>query len=75
MLSAERVKKFQTLYKKRFGKEIDENEALEKGAKLLRLMQLVYKPMTRAQFDAVEERRKELSHDDQLGSTNKQPTP
>ncbi len=41
MISDERVAKFQALYKSRFGREIGRREALEKGIKLVRLMQLV----------------------------------
>jgi len=59
-LSEENIKVFQAIYKKRFGREIGKEEAQEKGAKLLRLMQLVYTPMTQAEFDAVQKRRKEL---------------
>ena len=59
-LSKEAVQKFQALYKNRFGKEIDEKEAYEKSAKLLQLVSLIYHPMTRAQLEAVQARRKEL---------------
>lgn len=58
-LSDERIVALQALYKKHFGKDIDKAEALERGMKLLRLMQLVYKPMTQMEFDAVQKRRKE----------------
>ena len=57
-LSDKDIASFQALYKKRFGKDIDKKEALEQGTKLVRLMQLIYKPMTQAEFDAVQARRK-----------------
>jgi urease accessory protein UreF len=60
-LSEKNIEAFQVLFMKHFGREISKEEAREKGAKLLRLMQLVYKPMTQAEFDAVQERRKELN--------------
>jgi hypothetical protein len=41
------IKKFQELYKARFGMDISKEEALAKGTQLLRLMELVYKPMTK----------------------------
>lgn len=44
MLSDEQITKFQVLYKNRFGREIGREEALEKGIKLIRLMQLVLTP-------------------------------
>ncbi len=47
MLSDERIKKFQVLYKKHFGKDISNEEALEKGISLIRLVELTWKPMTK----------------------------
>jgi len=61
--SNENIAAFQVLYKKRFGKDISKEDALEQGTKLLRLMASIYKPMTQAQFDAVQVRRKELLQD------------
>ena len=59
MLSTEQITQFQTLYKNRFGKEISREEALEKGAKLIRLVEIVYKPMTEEEYQKLQERRKE----------------
>lgn len=59
-LSDEDIASFQALYKKRFGKDIDKREALEQGTKLIRLLQLIYKPMTQAEFDLVQDRWKNL---------------
>ena len=56
------IAEFQALYQKRFGREISKEDASVKGAKLLRLMSLVYRPMTQAEFEAVQTRRKELSN-------------
>lgn len=49
---------FQELYKKHFGKEISREDAYEQGIKLLRLMSLVYQPMTVDEFNRIQERRK-----------------
>ena len=57
MLSDEQIKKFQALYKNRFGKEISREEAFEQGAKLVRLVELIYKPMTEKEYLALQERR------------------
>jgi hypothetical protein len=57
MLSNEQIIKFQTLYKNRFGKEIGREEAYEKGIKLIRLIELIYKPMTEAEYYQLQERR------------------
>lgn len=59
MLSDEQITKFQTLYKNRFGRKISREEAYEKGAKLIRLVELIYKPMTEAEYKMVQKRRKE----------------
>ena len=58
MLSDEQIIKFQALYKKHFGKEISREEAYEQGAKLIRLVELVYKPMTEEEYQRLQERRK-----------------
>lgn len=59
MLSNEQIIKFQKLYKNRFGKEISREEAYEKGAKLVRLIELIYKPMTEAEYQKLLKRRRE----------------
>lgn len=45
MLSNEQVKKFQELYRNRFGEEITEAEAQEKGSRLVRLIRITYEPL------------------------------
>ncbi|OGZ30763.1 MAG: hypothetical protein A2931_02225 [Candidatus Niyogibacteria bacterium RIFCSPLOWO2_01_FULL_45_48] len=59
MLSDEQITKYQELVKKRFNCEISREEALENGTKLLRLVELIYKPMTEAEYKMVQKRRKE----------------
>lgn len=59
MLSDEQIKKYQTLYKNRFGKEISREEAYKQGAKLIRLIELIYRPMTEAEYQKLPERRQE----------------
>ncbi|MDD3284363.1 MAG: hypothetical protein PHZ07_02100 [Patescibacteria group bacterium] len=60
MLSDEQITKYQMLYKNRFGKDISREEAYEQGIKLIRLIKLVYKPMTQEEYNQVQERRKEI---------------
>ena len=59
MLTNEQVSEFQRIYKDRFGKDISKEAALEKGIKLLRLVEIIYKPMTEEQFEKLQKRRKE----------------
>ena len=59
MLSDEQILKYQTLYKNRYGKKISREEAYEQGAKLIRLVELTYKPMTEAEYQELQERRQQ----------------
>lgn len=59
MLSNEQITKFQTLYKNQFGKKISREEAYEKGAKLIRLIELIYKPMNETEYQQLQERRRQ----------------
>ena len=45
MLSTEQVNKFKEIYKKNFGKELSQDEALDKATKLARMFELIYKPI------------------------------
>jgi len=44
------VSKFQQLYKKKFGEEISKEEAYEQGIKLLKLIQVIYRPLPKNQI-------------------------
>jgi hypothetical protein len=59
MLTNEQIEKFQLIYRKRFGKEISREEAYEKGTKLMRLVELTYKPMTQEEYELLQKRRQE----------------
>lgn len=54
VLSDEDIAKFQMLYQEQFGIEITKEEAYEQGMKLLSLVSIVYKPMTKEEYDFVE---------------------
>ena len=59
MLSDEQITKFQTIYKNRFGKNISREEAYEKGAKFIRLVELIYKPMSETEYKQLKNRREQ----------------
>ena len=59
MLTDEQIKKFQLLWKNRFGKKIGREETYEKGAKLIRLIELIYRPMTENEYKQLQKRRRE----------------
>ena len=60
ILQTKDIEKFQQLYKKHFEEEISKEEAYEKGARLVQLMQIIYKPMTKVEYDFTQKRQKEL---------------
>jgi len=62
MLSEEQIKEFQRIYKNFYGKEISREDAYEQGVKLIRLIQLIYKPMTEVEFQQLQKRRIETNH-------------
>jgi hypothetical protein len=57
MLSEEQVTNFQAIYRNKFGREISRGDALEKGARLIRLMQIVYQPITEDELLEFQKRR------------------
>lgn len=59
VLSDEDIIKFQTLYKSEFGIEINREDAYEKGIKLLRLMSIVYRPMTESEYATIQKHRED----------------
>ena len=57
MLSDKQVQNFQNIYRKRFGKKISYQDALERGIKLVRLMQIIYQPITQKEFDNLQKNK------------------
>jgi len=55
-LSELKIKQFQELYKNRFNVELSKQEALEKTEKLIRLLELIYKPITKQQLRQLQEK-------------------
>lgn len=45
MLSKQAVKEYKEIYKKEFGKDISEAEAVSQGTRLLNLFKIIYKPI------------------------------
>ena len=52
-LTEKDVLEFMAIYKKQFGKEIDYETAYDQAAKLVRIMQIVHRPITKEQYEAV----------------------
>ena len=62
-VSEEGIQKYQELWLKHFNEQINKQDAQEGLIKLVRLMSIVYEPMTEAQLEQVKKRRKELGVD------------
>lgn len=61
-LTDQQITKFQALYKARFHKNVDRKKAYDMGIKLVRMMQIIYKPMTVADFERLQERRRQTAN-------------
>lgn len=59
MITDKMLKEYKAIYRKKFGKDISDQEALEQATKLITLVKAVYKPITKKEFKEVEKRRKE----------------
>lgn len=59
-LTDSEVSQFQSIYRQQFGKEISQEDARERGTKLVRLFEIIYKPVTIDDHKMVQRRRKEL---------------
>lgn len=57
MISKEQLEKYKDIYRKRFGEDISDQEALEQATKLLNLIKIIYKPMTKEEFEMIQKRR------------------
>ncbi|MFA4880447.1 MAG: hypothetical protein WC650_02385 [Candidatus Doudnabacteria bacterium] len=64
MITDVQIAKFQTLYKNRFGKTISREEAFDMGVKLIRLVELIYKPMKENEYQELQKRRQSQKTDD-----------
>jgi hypothetical protein len=58
-ISKERLDEFKRIYKKQFKNDISDSEALEKATKLIRLIEIIYKPMTEGEYRQLRKRREE----------------
>ncbi len=61
-LTDQQITKFQALYKARFHKDLDREKAYDMGIKLVRMMQLIYKPMTEVDFQKLQARRSQTAN-------------
>jgi len=62
MLSNEQLDRYRELYKKRFGREISREDALEPAIKLVRLIDIIYQPMTEKEWEMLQKEQKDDGH-------------
>ena len=62
LLTDKDVREYQKLYKARFRKDITYEEAHEQGVKLVRLLELIYKPMPLDEYQRLQQRRRDAGH-------------
>lgn len=61
MLKVEDIKSFQELYRKTFGKEIDDENAYIQASNLIQMMRAIHKPMTKSELNKLNKRREETN--------------
>lgn len=61
-LTDQQITRFQALYKARFHKDLDREKAYDMGIKLVRMMQIVYKPMTEADYQKLQARKRQTAN-------------
>jgi len=49
-LSKEAIEEFKKIYREEFGKKISDEEAQEKGQRLLSLFKIIYRPIPKDEF-------------------------
>ena len=59
MISLDALKSFKKIWKEKFNEDISNDFAIERAEKLIRMVELIYKPMTEKEFNLVQERRKQ----------------
>lgn len=59
MISEKSLERFKKLYKDHFNIELSNEDALEKAIKCLRMVEIVYKPITQEEYERYLKRRKE----------------
>jgi hypothetical protein len=59
-LSTEHINSFRNLYREKFGIDLTVQQAQEQALKLIRLVQLTYKPITKQQYHKAQLHKKEL---------------
>lgn len=68
-ITDERLQAFKKLYCDRFQIQLTDEQALAKSLRAVRLMELIYKPITKEEFAYAKERQAELLQTTQLATS------
>lgn len=60
IISDEKLEEFRNIYREHYGKDISRQDAYEQAIKLVRMISVIYDPMTKAEFLEVHKRGQEL---------------
>ncbi len=60
MISKEQLEKYKDIYRKRFGEDISDKEALDQAIKLLTLVRAICEPKTKDEFERLKKLSKEI---------------
>ncbi len=59
-ITPEYLKRFKALFKEKFNQDIGDQDAFISLTKLVNLMKVIDRPITKAEFERLQERRREL---------------
>ena len=55
----EKIEKLQQIYRENYGIWLSERKAREEGQKILEFMEIIYQPVTKEEYEKLQERREE----------------
>lgn len=58
-ISEKSLKEYKAIYKKEYGIDLPNEEALEQATKLLNLMKIIYRPISKDDYGKIQKRREE----------------
>ncbi|MFA5208389.1 MAG: hypothetical protein WC428_07150 [Candidatus Paceibacterota bacterium] len=59
MISEKALKEYKAIYKKEYGINLSDKEATEQATKLLSLMKVIYRPISKEDYEKFQKHRKE----------------
>ena len=59
MISKKALEEYKTIYRNEFGKDISDKDAMEQAISLLTMMKAIYRPITKEDYNKLQERRRE----------------